>query len=94
MVCLHGKKGRGLSQCEHFADRDGGQFYADVLYGRPLRWQQTRIKIKGFTEMRIFGIIMTPNYGWRPGWVNIVAINLQPFQYFMVRKMSYSYKQI
>jgi len=36
MVCPHGQKGSGLSQCGHFSDKGGGgQFFA-ILCGRLL----------------------------------------------------------
>jgi len=28
MVCPHGQEGEGLSQCEHFADKGRGKFFA------------------------------------------------------------------
>jgi len=36
----------GLNQCGHFADKGGGgQFFADVFYGQPLRLFSVHVKV-------------------------------------------------
>jgi len=59
----------GLSQCGHFADKEGGvdfsQFCADVFYGRPLRtvnekwnahcraYHQPLLKVPGALRLKV-----------------------------------------
>jgi len=46
MVCSHGQGERWLSQCGHFSDKgervNFSRFSADVLYGRPLKVEESR----------------------------------------------------
>jgi len=55
MVCPQDNEGRGLSQCGHFADKNGGvnflRFCADVRYGRPL--YTIRSKKMGFSTQTL-----------------------------------------
>jgi len=34
IVCPHGQGGEGLSQCGHFADKEGGDQFFSILCGR------------------------------------------------------------
>jgi len=44
MVCLYGQEG-GLSQCEHFADKEGRGLIYTILYGR-LLWTYFNLLIE------------------------------------------------
>jgi len=63
MVCPHGQGGKGLSQCGRFADKGGGgQFWADVFYGRPLSaLPKNTSKLANFFTQPFLSFVMLSN---------------------------------